>query len=124
MRISDWNSDVCSSDLSARDLRQRASHRLVELGATPMPAASIAAPLPGAVATTPRHAVKKDNAAQKAVSQASKPVQISWLPDVVNASLTELGHRMHNNGSPCKPRPTPHPRPAAQQRTTKERKIA
>src|SRR3546814_561503 len=65
-------------DVSARDLRQRASHRLVELGATPMPAASIAAPLPGAVATTPRHAVKKDNAAQKAVSQESKPVQIRW----------------------------------------------
>jgi hypothetical protein len=82
-------------------LRQTASRRLVELGAAPMSAASIAAPLP-AVAAEHRGAVKTDGttpdgAQHKILEQESQPVHISWLPDVVNARLTELGDQVHAN---------------------------
>ena len=102
-------------DVSARDLRKKASRRLVELGAAPMPAASIAAPLPDAPAAKSRHATKND-VVRKAVRQQSTPVHISWLPDVVNARLTEMGHRMQENWDTVKHSEDPSARAEAKQR--------
>ena len=88
------------TDAAARELRQEASRRLVELGASPISAASIALPLP-AVTAIPRDTVKAANVtpddANKPVRQESEPVRIAWLPDVVNARLTELGNHVRNN---------------------------
>ena len=82
-------------------LRGKASRRLVELGAAPMSAASIAAPL-SAVPVHPRASAKTNDATpdkprHPAVDQEPQPVRIAWLPDVVNARLTELGHQIHRN---------------------------
>ena len=84
-----------------QELRETASRRLVELGASPISAASIAEPLP-AVATKPRGAVKTDgttpdDAPYKIAEQESHPFHISWLPDVANARLTELGRQLDKN---------------------------
>ncbi|HEY1589054.1 MAG TPA: DUF3667 domain-containing protein [Rhodanobacter sp.] len=90
------------TDAAARDLRQEASRRLVELGASPISAASIASPLPAVVAkpqdTAQAAAVTPDDA-DKAIRQESEPepVRIAWLPDVANARLTELGKHVQNN---------------------------
>lgn len=67
-------------DLAAENIHQEANKRLIELGAAPMPAASVATPPP----------VETDDT-------DSKPVQIAWLPDAANARLTALGHQIHNN---------------------------
>jgi hypothetical protein len=102
-------------DVSARDLRQKASRRLVELDAAPIPAASIAAPLPDTVAAKPRHTEKND-AVAKAAGQDSTPVHIGWLPDAVNARLTEMGHRVHENWHTFKHSDNPAARAEAKQR--------
>jgi len=82
-------------------LRQKASQRLVELGAAPMSAASIAAPLP-AVPVQSRDRVKigdatPDKPGQPVASEVSKPVQINWLPDVANARLNSFREHIFNN---------------------------
>ena len=82
-------------------LRQKASQRLVELGAAPMSAASIAAPLP-AVPIQSRDRVKisdatPDKSSPTAVEEVSQPVQIAWLPDVVNSRLTAFVQQIRNN---------------------------
>ena len=86
--------------LSRQDLRRKASRRLVELGAAPIPAASLAAPL-AAVATeigaeTKTGTTAPDKPRRPSVEQ-ERPVQISWLPDVVNARLTALAHQIAMN---------------------------
>ena len=103
-------------DVSARELRRKASRRLVELGAAPMPTSSLATPLTDTVVATPRHQAKKDDGVKKAVSGESKPVRISWLPEAVNAHLTELAHRMHNNWRTLKHSDDPGERAEAKQR--------
>lgn len=67
-------------DLAAENIHQEANKRLIELGAAPMPAASVAAPLPVETADTDLN-----------------HVQIAWLPDAANARLTALSHQIHNN---------------------------
>ncbi|GAB2536837.1 DUF3667 domain-containing protein [Rhodanobacter koreensis] len=88
------------TNVAARDLRQKASRRLVELGASPISAASIAAPLPAVVAkpldNVEATAAPSDDA-HKPVRQESSPVRIAWLPDVANARLTELGKHVQDN---------------------------
>jgi hypothetical protein len=103
-------------DNSASELRQKASRRLVELGAAPMAASSLAAPLSEAEVGTPRHRAKKADVATKPSGGESKPVQINWLPEAVNAHLTELGHRMHNNWRTMKDSDDPVERAEAKQR--------
>jgi hypothetical protein len=66
-----------------------------------MPAASIDAPL-AAVPVQSRGPAKTiaatpDKPRLPAVEQESQPVRIAWLPDVVNARLTELGHQLQSN---------------------------
>ncbi|MGH8157163.1 MAG: DUF3667 domain-containing protein [Rhodanobacter sp.] len=90
------------TNVAARDLRQKASQRLIELGAAPVSAASIAAPLPTVVTKSPdtveaTATASPDDAAHKAVSQESTPVRIAWLPDVMNARLTELNKHGRDN---------------------------
>jgi hypothetical protein len=83
------------------ELRRKASQRLVELGAAPISAASIAAPLP-TVPVQSRTPVKTADTAPDephgpAVEGKSKPVRIAWLPDVVNARLSEFGKQIQRN---------------------------
>ena len=88
------------TDVAARDLRQKASRRLIELGAAPISATSIAAPLAAVVAKplgNVQAAAASPDDARKAVRQASEPARIAWLPDVVNARLTELGRHIRDN---------------------------
>ena len=80
-------------DMTARDMREKANRRLVELGAAPMPAASLAAPAMPAVAGRPREPGTLD----KALRQESRPVHLAWLPDWANTRLTALGQRLHRN---------------------------
>jgi hypothetical protein len=68
-------------ELAAQGMQQQANKRLVELGAAPMPAASVA--IPPTIDTD--------------TDTDSSPVRISWLPDVVNARLTRLGRQIQNN---------------------------
>lgn len=84
------------TDIAARELRQKANQRLIALGAAPMPAASLAAP-PAAATVNGIGDTKPRDALRKATEGESKPVQIAWLPDVVNARLTALGQQMHRN---------------------------
>ncbi|OOG65559.1 hypothetical protein B0E46_04245 [Rhodanobacter sp. B04] len=82
-------------------LRRKASRRLVELGAAPMSAASIAAPL-SAMPVQYHGPAKTSDAAPgrlrpPVAEQAPRPVQITWLPDVANARLTEIGQQIHRN---------------------------
>ena len=79
-----------------QELRQAANRRLAALGAAPMPAASLAAP-PAAAAVNVTSDTKPRDALPKATKGESKPVQIAWLPDAVNARLTALGQQMHRN---------------------------
>ncbi len=80
------------------ELRHTASQRLVELGASPLSAASIAAPLPVAPAH-PRAVVAPPDESSPAASgnDESRPVQIAWLPDMVNGRLTELARQIQKN---------------------------
>ena len=78
-----------------QELRQAANRRLAALGAAPMPAASLAAP-PAAAAVNVTDTKPRDTL-PKATEGESKPVRIAWLPDVVNARLTALGHQMQRN---------------------------
>ncbi|WP_426701903.1 DUF3667 domain-containing protein [Rhodanobacter sp. Col0626] len=66
-------------ELAAQNMQQQANKRLIELGAAPMPATSVAIPPTIDTDTDPN------------------PVRIAWLPEVVNARLTRLGHQIHNN---------------------------
>jgi hypothetical protein len=79
------------TDNAARELRQKASARLVALGAEPMSAASIAAPLPA------QRRARENDAVRKAIEQESRPVRLNWLPDAANDRLTRLGHHFHAN---------------------------
>ena len=83
-------------DLAAQDIHEHANKRLIELGAAPVPAASIAANIQALAAKNPAGATPVD-AVSKALEQESQPVRIGWLPDAANARLTALGHRLHNN---------------------------
>jgi hypothetical protein len=89
------------TDADAHDLRRKASRRLVELGAPPIPAASIAAPLP-ATAAKPGDAAQTgtppaDEAVRDTVRVKSQPVRIDGLPDLANARLTELSDHLREN---------------------------
>ncbi|WP_040670617.1 DUF3667 domain-containing protein [Rhodanobacter fulvus] len=103
-------------DASAVELQQKASRRLVALGAAPIPARSLAAPLSGEVVAKPVQQGENDHAAKKVDGGESKPVRISWLPNAVNAHLTELGHRMHDNWRTMKDSDDPVERAEAKQR--------
>ena len=75
-------------DIAAQKIRDRANQRLIALGEAPMPAATPAvAATPsdgtGAGIDSPTH-----DAQGKASDEPTKPIQISWLPDMVNARLT------------------------------------
>jgi hypothetical protein len=107
------------TNVAARDLRQKASRRLLELGAAPISAASIAEPLPS-VTVKPADAMKSaatvpDDVGHEAVGQESTSVRIAWLPDMVNARLTELGKHIQDNMHALK-RGDPVARQEAQQR--------
>jgi len=87
--------------LDTLKLRRKASQRLVELGAAPMSAASIAAPLP-AVPVQSREPAKTGDATpdkprHPTLEQEPQPVRIAWLPDTGNARLNELLHQIHRN---------------------------
>ncbi|GGY28762.1 hypothetical protein GCM10008098_22480 [Rhodanobacter panaciterrae] len=87
--------------VDTQKLRQKASQRLVELGAAPISAASIAAPL-SAAPVQPHDRVKIGDATPNkpsipVVDETSKPVQISWLPDVVNGRLNTFREHIFNN---------------------------
>lgn len=82
--------------ITAQEFRQKANERLIALGAAPMPAASLAAPPAAATVSVTGDATPRD-ALRKATEGESKPVQIAWLPDVVNARLTALGQQMQRN---------------------------
>ncbi len=84
------------SELAAKALHEQANKRLVELGAAPIPAASVAANLEAMSARTHARA-NSANAVSKALDQESQPVRIGWLPDAANARLTAMGHRFHDN---------------------------
>ncbi len=84
------------TDIAARELRQKANQRLIALGAVPMPAASLAAP-PAAAAVKATGNAKPRDAAPEASRDESKPIEIAWLPDVVNARLTALRQQMLRN---------------------------
>lgn len=83
------------TQVAANDLRQRASRRLVVLGAAPMSAASVGAPLP------PEHpatlAVMGPKGALGMTWGTQTPVRIAWLPAVANARLTELNRQLQAN---------------------------
>jgi hypothetical protein len=86
-------------EMSARDMREKANRRLIELGAAPMSAASLAAPAMPALAGSTGKApgTHRRDALDHALQQESRPVHLSWLPDVANARLTALGKRLHKN---------------------------
>jgi hypothetical protein len=71
--------------LAAENMQQQANKRLIELGAAPIPAASVAANLEVAVR------------ASEAPDHEPQPVHISWLPEAANARLTRLGQQIHHN---------------------------
>ncbi|MHB1059795.1 MAG: DUF3667 domain-containing protein [Rhodanobacter sp.] len=72
-------------ELAAGSMQQQANKRLIELGAAPIPAASVATDL---------QAVVRDSGKPE---RESTPVHISWLPEVANARLTRLVQQIHNN---------------------------
>lgn len=84
-----------------QELRQKASQRLVALGEAPMSAASLAAPLPAAPIQSPEATDTEDAVPRKSrhrtFEQESQPIQISWLPDLVNARLTALNRQIYTN---------------------------
>jgi hypothetical protein len=85
------------TDSAARELSRQASQRLVALGAAPMSAASIAAPL--SVLTTSAPALSNNDAPLTAVRVESKHRRIEWLPDTANDRLTEWNDRIRDNVS-------------------------
>lgn len=82
-------------DVAAWELRQQANRRLIALGAAPMPASSLAPP--AAAATVKNADADPDKFTSKLSKGASEPVQISWLPDVVNGRLTGLLQHIRSN---------------------------
>ena len=72
-------------ELAADNMQQQANKRLAELGAAPIPAASVATNLQAVV----RGSEEPDH--------ESKPVHIGWLPEIANARLTRLVHQIHVN---------------------------
>lgn len=72
---------------SEQKLRQAASDRLIQLGAAPLSAASIAAPA-AAIARDGDDDSSID-VSSDVTKDLSKSVHIAWLPDVVNARLGE-----------------------------------
>lgn len=87
--------------LDTLKLRRRASQRLVELGAAPMSAASIAAPLPVVPVQSRDQAntgdATPDMPRRPVVEQEPQPVRIAWLPNTGNARLNELLQQIHKN---------------------------
>jgi hypothetical protein len=83
-------------ELAAEDMHRQANKRLIELGAAPVPAASIAANME-AIAATARNGDTPQDAVSQALEQESQPVQIPWLPDAGNVRLTALGHQLQDN---------------------------
>ena len=88
-------------DAGTLELRRAASRRLVELGAAPISAASIATPLPVEPAP-PRErttaAAPPDSPGRAAsANEESHPVRIAWLPDIANARLIELAQHIQKN---------------------------
>jgi hypothetical protein len=82
-------------DVAAWELRQQANRRLIALGAAPMPASSLAPP--AAAATVKSAAAKPDKFTSKLSNDASQPVQISWLPNMVNGRLTTFLQHIRSN---------------------------
>lgn len=83
------------TQVAARDLRQRASRRLLALGAAPMAAASVAAPLappPPATLGLTDHKVTWSTTWDR-----QPPIRISGLPAAANARLTEMGRQVNAN---------------------------
>jgi hypothetical protein len=72
-------------ELAAENMRQQANKRLAELGAAPMPAASVAANL---------QAVTRDS---ETTEPDSGQVHNSWLPEIANDRLARQGHQIHVN---------------------------
>ena len=83
----------------SQELRRAANRRLVELAAAPLAGASVPAPAAATTAVggrteagaTAPHKPDRSNFEQE------NPVQIRWLPDVVNARLTALAHQIAMN---------------------------
>ncbi|WP_158880507.1 DUF3667 domain-containing protein [Rhodanobacter sp. L36] len=72
---------------SEQKLQQTASARLIQLGAAPMPAASMAAPA-AATSSDDDDDSPLDISPEK-TKDLSKSIHVAWLPDVVNARLGE-----------------------------------
>ena len=82
--------------LDVQNLHVVANRRLAALGAVPMSATSLAAPPAAATVKITGHA-KPPDVTRKASEDEPEPVRIAWLPDVVNARLTTLGHQIQTN---------------------------
>ncbi len=96
------------TNVAARDLRQKASRRLIRLNSRCVNRISATTSIVlgvgslGDVALKPADAMKvagpvPDDNGHEAVGQESTPVRIAWLPDMVNARLTELGKHIQDN---------------------------
>lgn len=83
------------TDLAAAKLRQKASDRLVALGAEPMSAASIAAPLPPMPVRG--SGTSDGDAMQSGVQQESDLSQVAWLLKVVKDRLGKVKAHAHDN---------------------------
>jgi hypothetical protein len=87
-------------DAAAQKVRAQANQRLLDLGATPISAASLADPAAAAATPIPS---EKNSAGMASDALSDSPdekmpsVHITWLPDVVNARLTLLGEHMFAN---------------------------
>jgi hypothetical protein len=83
------------TDDDARNLRREASERLVALGARPMSAASIAAPLPAMTTSSPQ----LSNVGQSKIKRGpeTKQPHFDWLPNAANDRLVELRDRVRDN---------------------------
>ncbi|MDE3209232.1 MAG: DUF3667 domain-containing protein [Pseudomonadota bacterium] len=82
------------ADVAERELRRKADHRLAELGAAPIPAASVAVNPPD---TAKAAAATPDDATHGTIRRASSTVRIGWLPDAANARLTALDRHLQDN---------------------------
>jgi len=86
------------TDDAVRQLREKANRRLIALGAAPMSASSMAAPpFPLEATKSPTEKSRSGQGSAKGVRVKSRPVNISWLPDIANARLTALGQRVASN---------------------------
>ena len=88
-------------DAAAQKIRDQANERLHALGAAPISAASLAAPaITGSSAigsaATPGTAIP-GSAGKSWDDRKMQPFHIAWLPNMVNASLTQMGEHMLEN---------------------------